>query len=69
MVKTYMVVRNGLSKKTGAQYSIAYKLGKTREGGYEYLDEKDSHFTDDIRPVGTLIKVEQMEVGEMPPQK
>jgi hypothetical protein len=58
-----MVVRNGLSKKTGAVYSIAYRLGETKEK-YQYLDEKDTYFTDDVRAVGTLLKVEQMEVGQ-----
>lgn len=69
MTKIYMVVRNGLSKKTGALYSIAYRKVQAKETGYEFLDEKDSYFTDDIRPVGTMLKVEQMEVGEQPAQK
>lgn len=68
MTKTYMVTRNGVSKKTGAIYSIAERLGKTKEG-YEYLDSKDTYFTDDIRPVGTMLKVEQMEIGEKTAQK
>lgn len=63
MTKIYMVVRNGLSKKTGALYSIAVRIGKTKEG-YEYTDDKDTYFTDDLRPVGTMLKVEQMEIGE-----
>ena len=62
MTKTYMVVRNGAKKKTGETYSIAQRLFQNHDKTSEWLDEKDKFWTDDIRPVGSLIKVEQMEV-------
>lgn len=62
MTKTYMVVRNGAAKKTGETYSVALRKCQSRDGNTEWLDEKDKYWTDDIRPVGSEIKVEQMEV-------
>lgn len=62
MTKTYMVVRSGAAKKTGEVFSVAQRLCKSRDGNSEWLDEKDKYWTDDIRSVGSVIKVEQMEV-------
>lgn len=61
MTKTYMVIRNGTAKKSGEVYSLALKLSKSKDG-FQWLDERDKYFTNDIRPVGALIEVEQMEV-------
>lgn len=63
MTKKYMVIRNGAKKKSGEVYSMACKLGQNPETGFEWLDERDKFFTDDIRPVGSIIEVEQMEVS------
>jgi len=62
MTKTYMVIRNGTSKKTGAVYSLAQRLAQNKDTGFEWLDEKDMFWTDDIRSVGTFFDVEQLEV-------
>ena len=62
MTKTYLVVSNGVSKKTGKKYSIAQRVCQKYDKSSEWLDSKDQYFTDDIRPVGTLVEVEQMEV-------
>lgn len=62
MTKSYLVVRNGVSKKTGAVYSLAQKICQMKDGGAEFLNENDKYVTNDIRPVGTIIQVEQMEV-------
>lgn len=62
MTNTYLVVRNGVSKKTGAVYSVANRVFKSKDGNSEWLDEKDKYWTDDIRPVGSVISVEQIEV-------
>lgn len=62
MKKSYMVIRNGTSKKTGELYSLALNLCKSNDGKSEWLDEKDKYFANDIRPVGSVISVEQMEV-------
>jgi|GEM_PF-3677910 len=61
MTKRYLVVSNGAAKKTGEVYSRAYKIAKDSKG-FEWLDQKDVFFTDNIRPVGTVIEVEQCEV-------
>ena len=62
MTKTYMVVRNGFKKKTGEAYSIARRLFQNHDKTSEWLDEKDTYWAEEIKPVGSLIKVEQMEV-------
>lgn len=62
MTNTYLVVTNGVSKKTGAVYSIAQRICQKKDKSSEWLNEKDQYFTDDIRPVGSIITVEQMEV-------
>ena len=62
MTKTYMVVRNGAKKGTGEIYSIAQRVHQSKDKTFEWLDEKDQFWCEDIRPVGTIIKVEQMEV-------
>ena len=62
MIKTYMVVRNGAAKKTGEIYSIAQRVQHSKDKTNEWLDEKDKYWCDELRPVGTLINVEQMEV-------
>lgn len=62
MTKTYLVVSNGVSKKTGSLYSIAQRVCQKKDKSSEWLDTKDQYFTDDIRPVGSMIEIEQMEV-------
>lgn len=62
MTKNYMVVRNGAAKKSGEIYSIAQRIFQSKDKTSEWLDEKDKYWCDELRPVGTIIKVEQMEV-------
>lgn len=62
MEKHYMVVRNGQSKKTGDDYSVALRMCGKKDGSSSWLDEKDNFFTDDIRSLGTIITVEQTEI-------
>lgn len=62
MTKIYMVVRNGKSKKTGDDYSMALRVCGKQDGTANWLDDNDSYFTDDIRSMGTYINVEQLEV-------
>jgi hypothetical protein len=62
MTKRYMVIAFGTAKKTGNPYSRAYLLKGDKEGKFGYLDSRDSFFTNDMRPVGTIINVEQAEV-------
>ena len=62
MTKSYMVVRNGVAKKTGEVFSVAHRLCQKQDKTAAWLDEKDTFWTDNIRPVGSIIKVEQSEV-------
>lgn len=62
MTNTYLVVRNGVSKKTGAVYSVANRVFKSKDGTSEWIDSNDKFWLDDARPVGTIVNVEQMEV-------
>lgn len=63
MKRTYMVVSYGTSKKTGALYSRAARIREDEKNGtYGYLDEKDSYYVDDLRPLGSVITLEMAEV-------
>jgi hypothetical protein len=61
MEKKYMVVGFGTSKKTGKPYSRAYLLKSDKAGTFAFLDRNDSYYTEDIRPVGTMIIVKLVE--------
>jgi hypothetical protein len=50
MVREYMVVSFGTSKKTGALYSRALRVRSGQNGAYAYLDEKDQYYLDETRP-------------------
>lgn len=62
MIKSYLVVKNGAKKESGEVYSMALRIGKNSQSSFEWLDDRDKFFTDDIRPVGTRIEVEQLEI-------
>lgn len=63
MERKYMVVSYGTSKKTGEPYSRAARIKEDeKDGTYGYLDEKDSYYVDDLRPLGTVITLEFAEV-------
>ena len=63
MERKYMVVSYGTSKKNGSLYSRAARIKEDEKNGtYGYLDEKDSYYVDDLRPLGTVITLELAEV-------
>ena len=62
MEKKYMVVGFGLSKEKGEKYSKAYLIRGDKKGTYGYLDTKNVYYTNDIRPIGTIIIVKLEEV-------
>ena len=67
MERKYMVVGYGLGKESHEPYSRAYRIkeGEPRDGskvGYGYLDQKDTYYTSDIRPLGTVITLSFQEV-------
>lgn len=63
MDKNYMVVQFGVSKKTGKPYSIAQRMIMANDGTWGRLNPKDQFFTDDIRGVGEIVRVQQQEVS------
>lgn len=62
MERKYMVVAYGESKKDKRPYSRAYRLKEAREGGWGYLDQKDTYYSDEIRPLGEIITLSMQEV-------
>ena len=62
MEKEYMVIGFGKSKKDGTPYSRACRVKQANDGTWGYVDIKDVFFLDDIRSLGSVVKVEQMEV-------
>lgn len=61
MVREYMVTKFGAAKNTGEIYSRGSRVKTAKDGSYGYLDEKDTCFFDEIKPLGTIVKVELME--------
>lgn len=59
--KRYMVVGFGTSKKTKDEYSKAYLIRGDKNETFGYLDQKDSYYTEDKRPLGTIIVVTMQE--------
>jgi hypothetical protein len=56
-----MVVAEGLSKKDKSPYSRCYIVREAKNGEYSYIDERDTYFSKQSRPVGSLVEVEQTE--------
>lgn len=62
MERRFMVTGYGTSKKTGALYSRASRIVEDEKKHlFGFLDSKDQYFTNDIRPLGTILSVEMAE--------
>lgn len=62
MKKQYVVTASGAKKKTGESYSMCACIISAK--GQSFLSDRDRIFLDDIRPVGSIVEVEQNVVGK-----
>ena len=57
MIKEYMVVSFGTSKKNGKDYSRALRIKGDKNETWAMLYEKDAYFVQNKRPLGEVIRV------------